>query len=80
MAMTATASTTLAPSPSLLARMRTALETRMMGRAARQSADRLAEQLTSMSDHSLRDIGIRRDQIPDVIKAHQLRASVSLPL
>lgn len=80
MAMTATAPTILAPSSSLLARMRTALETRMMGRAARQSADRLAEQLTGMSDHALRDIGLRRDQIPDVVKAHLLRASVSLPL
>lgn len=80
MAMTATASATLAPSASLLDRMRTALETRLLGRAARQSADRLAEQLTSMSDHALRDIGLRRDQIPDVVKAHLLRASVSLPL
>lgn len=80
MAMTATAPTILAPSSSLLARMRTALETHMTHRAARQSADRLAEQLTGMSDHALRDIGLRRDQIPDVVKAHLLRASVSLPL
>ena len=80
MAMTAIAPTTVAPVANPLARLMMALQAHMMDRKARQSAKRLEQQLAGMSEHSLRDIGLRRDQIPDVLKAHLTRASVSLPL
>ena len=57
-----------------------ALRTRMANRAARRSADRLERQLMELSEHSLRDIGLKRHQIPDVVNEHLTRLSVSLPL
>lgn len=80
MAMTATAPTTLAPTTSRLARTMDALRTRMTNRAARRSADRLERQLMELSEHALRDIGLQRHQIPDVVNEHLTRLSVSLPL
>lgn len=46
----------------------------------REAALRLERQLAGMTEHTLRDIGMRRDQIADVVNAHRLGASVSLPL